>query len=237
MDVTEAVKEYRQLAERFQKATQSYKLYEQYGKDPSDDPDNGSPYIWQADFHNKGALYPERALIAANQVGKTRPCGAEVAEHLTGWYPPWWEGHRFKEPISCIIAGVTNEMLRDHPQKAVFGLSKEGSRELAGNGWVPASSIIDYSFRQCGITGVLDIVRVRHASGGTSICYCKSFEQGAVKFQSGTHDLIWLDEEPENEAWDIFSECKTRLVVRDGLLLLSRTPLFGRSEIITYFLA
>ena len=53
-----------------------------------------APYPKQLDFHNSGSEYRERMLIAANQVGKTWCAGAEVAMHMTGQYPDWWEGRR-----------------------------------------------------------------------------------------------------------------------------------------------
>jgi hypothetical protein len=37
----------------------------------------------------------ERVFMAGNRVGKTVAAGTEIAYHLTGEYPDWWEGHRF----------------------------------------------------------------------------------------------------------------------------------------------
>ena len=64
------------------------------------------PYIKQREFHDNGGLPGGkiRAMIAANQVGKTQAGSYEDAVHLTGIYPPWWKGHRFTRPTSIWIA-------------------------------------------------------------------------------------------------------------------------------------
>jgi hypothetical protein len=52
------------------------------------------PYPKQVEFHNSGVAKRERALIAGNQLGKTLAAGHEMAFHLTGIYPEWWQGKR-----------------------------------------------------------------------------------------------------------------------------------------------
>lgn len=195
---------------------------------------DGGPYTWQGEFHNAGSKNRMRAMICANRVGKTRPSGAEVACHLMGWYPSWWKGRKFDHPIDCIVAAPSAELFRDQVQKELFGELKEGERAPSGQGWVAADKIVDFSWRQ-GVSSVLDTVRIRHSSGGLSKCLCKSYEQGPVKFQALGLDLVWLDEEPDKQPWEIFSECMTRLVDKGGILMFSRTPLFGMSDIVRFF--
>ncbi len=55
-----------------------------------------SPYKYQSNFHREGEDCPQRILMAANRVGKTYCGAAETAYHLTGEYPSWWEGRKFK---------------------------------------------------------------------------------------------------------------------------------------------
>src|ERR1035438_7024133 len=52
-----------------------------------------SPNRKQLEFHN--TLVPERMLRAGNQEGKTHAAAAEVAIHITQWYPEWFKGRRF----------------------------------------------------------------------------------------------------------------------------------------------
>jgi phage terminase large subunit-like protein len=198
-----------------------------------DEPIEGSPYGWQREFHAKGATEPERGIIAANQTGKTRSAAAEVAIHLTGQYPSWWTGRRFSGPIEAIVAGQTNEDVRDIQQLALFGPIEEGKKP-EGTGWVPKDCIGRYGFRQCGLSNVIDSVRVRHVSGGWSDCQLKSYAQGKESFTGRTKDLAWLDEEPED--YGIFTECETRLLVKRGSLMFTVTPLRGMSEIVQHFL-
>ena len=40
--------------------------------------------------------------MAANRVGKSYVGAMEMAIHLTGEYPKWWKGKRFKEPIKAM---------------------------------------------------------------------------------------------------------------------------------------
>ena len=195
---------------------------------------DGRPYPWQIDFHNAGAENRERAIIAGNQTGKTRTCGAEVAIHATGEYPDWWQGHRFSNPPKIIIGSETNETLRDPQQIELYGEFKPESRDPSGMGWVPRDRILGYTFRQCGITGVFDEVRVGHSSGGITTIKHKTFEQGWTKWQGGQADLVWIDEEPNDSK--IYSETLRGLVTRGGLAILSRTPLFGMTWVIQHFM-
>jgi phage terminase large subunit-like protein len=194
------------------------------------------PYPWQVKFHNAGGEFSERGIIAANQTGKTRTCAIEVACHLTGLYPPWWEGHRFKKENDWIACGNTNEDVRNIQQKALLGTMEEGMRIPSGTGWIPKHLLGLCGFRQCGIPNVVDTVKVKHVSGGWSTLMFKSYEQGAVKFQGLELNGAWMDEEPPLHLDDIFSEVRTRLITRAGHLLFSRTPLFGMSAIIQHFI-
>lgn len=210
------------------------RLKNEYGKPWNNGENPGGPYTWQVKWHNSGATSSERALLAANRVGKTRTGGAEVAIHVTGQYPEWWKGKRFDHPINCIVAGPTNELTRDTTQCELFGMMEEGEKKPTGMGWVPADCIGTYKFRQCGIANVLDYVRVRHVTGEWSTISFRSYEQGPVKFQGTKQHLIWLDEEPED--FLIYTECLTRTVDAGGILIFTRTPLFGMSEVVTHFI-
>ena len=73
------------------------------------------PYKYQQKFHNTVAS--QRLLMAGNRIGKSF-CGAtELAYHLTGKYPDWWEGKKFDRPIRAWAGGSSNETTRDICQK------------------------------------------------------------------------------------------------------------------------
>lgn len=197
------------------------------------------PYPWQVRFHEAGASHIERASICANQVGKSWAASAEVSIHATGLYPSWWRGRRLSQPNSWWVCEPTNLFCRDIAQRLILGgtESSNGSREPDGTGWVPKELIGDFGYRQCGVPNVIDSVRVRHATGGWSSIQFKSYEQGPMMFEGATlNGGVWMDEEPEGQdAISIFGSCRTRIVVEDGMLLFTRTPLFGFSEIIQHF--
>jgi len=194
----------------------------------------GGPYDWQKDFHDASRYFRERAIIAGNRVGKTRTAAAEVAIHLTGQYPTWWRGRQFLTATDWIVAAPTNELARDICQEALFGPMMEGEKAPTGHGWVPADRIGDYGWRQCGVPGVLDSVRVKHESGKWSTCTFKSYEQGPIKFQGVAKHGVWLDEEPEN--YEIYTEALTRTLDTNGLVVFTRTPLFGMSDVIKHYM-
>jgi hypothetical protein len=79
------------------------------------------PYPKQAEFHIAGAKYRERLFLAGNRCGKTECGAAEMAFHLTGRYPDWWEGKRFGRAVRAWAAGVTNESTRDVVQAKLLG--------------------------------------------------------------------------------------------------------------------
>lgn len=196
----------------------------------------GGPYDWQQKFHEAGCEFAHRAVIAANRTGKTRTLAAEHAIHATGRYTPWWVGRRFDKATDGLVAGQTNQDVRDITQLALLGSINE-EHEPDGTGWIPKELIGECKFRQCGVSNVVDTVRIMHEpTGDWSTILFKSYEQGATKFQGVEKDWAWMDEEPELCDQDIFGEIQTRLLDRKGLLSLSRTPLFGMSEIIRHFM-
>ena len=97
--------------------------------------DQFSPYPWQSEFYNVGLKNKQRLLMAANRVGKTFSMAVEVAYHLTGNYPDWWNGIRFNKPVSIWCLGVSGEQLRDVVVKELFG-AYLGDGKFDGNGLI-----------------------------------------------------------------------------------------------------
>lgn len=186
-------------------------------------------YAQHLEFFRLGATIPTRCFMAANRVGKTEGGGGfEVAVHLTGRYPHWWEGRRFDRPISGWAAGDTNETVRDIIQLKLLGREEEGW----GTGLIPGDDIIRVVKRQNG-NGAVDYVVVRRQGGGESRLGFKSYEQGRKAFQGTEQDVIWLDEESEE---GIRSECALRLMTTNGLLIETFTPLRGLTPIVLKYL-
>lgn len=187
------------------------------------------PYPKQMEFHAAGKDNRERLLMAGSQLGKTYSAAAEVAMHLTGQYPEWWEGKRFDRPISALAAGVTAQLVRDSMQKLMIGIPAKP----LGHGTIPRDCIIGDPTAARSVTGAVDTVTVRHVSGGNSTLYFRAYEQGREKVQAMTLDLVWLDEEPD---MDYYMEALTRTNVTQGPVFLTFTPLKGPTEVVNRFL-
>lgn len=180
------------------------------------------------------ATHAATCLMAANRVGKTRAAAYAVTAHLTGLYPDWWPGRRFRRPISAWAAGDTNETTRDIIQAELLGAVEDvGVRKrVDGTGMIPADRIGELSWRQ-GVADLVDVVRVRHVSGGWSRLGLKAYAQGRKSMQGTAQHVIWCDEEPPLE---VFNEMQVRLMTTSGIALLTFTPLSGLSETALQFM-
>ena len=169
--------------------------------------------------------------MAGNQLGKTFAGGAEVAYHLTGKYPDWWDGKRFDGPTKGWVAGVTGESTRDNPQRILIG-EPEKEHEW-GTGSIPKKDIVKTQRAVGSIANLLDSVTVKHISGGESVVKFKAYEKGRAKWQGETLHFVWFDEEPP---MPIYTEGMTRTNTTKGITFITATPLLGCSEVILRFL-
>ncbi len=185
-------------------------------------------------FFEAGATENERAIIAANRVGKTFGVGGyELTLHLTGDYPGWWAGRRFAKPISAWAAGETSETTRDILQKTLTGIGGERSGGVLGTGLIPLGAFVGEPSRRAGVAGAYDTIAVQHSSGGTSLLGFKSYDQGRAKFQGTSKHVVLLDEEPPI---DVYTECLTRTLDCNGMVICAFTPLLGISEVVMKYL-
>lgn len=187
------------------------------------------PYAKQKLFHAMGCNIRERLFMAGNQLGKTYSGAAEMAYHLTGLYPDWWEGRKFDRPVVVWASGITGETVRDTTQRLLVGRVGE-----YGTGLIPKHCIIGEPKRALGVPDLLDSVQVRHVSGGISRCAFKSYEKGREKWQGETLDILWFDEEPPE---DIYTEGLTRTNATGGFVYMTFTPLLGMSNVVRRFIS
>lgn len=193
------------------------------------------PYVKQHEFHTVGVR--ERLFMAGNQLGKTLAGAAEAAMHLTGRYDDYvgpngerWSGHRFREPIIMLAGSESYELTRDGVQRLLVGPPM--NEEEWGTGYIPQDAIVDTT-RRSGVSGALDTVTVRHASGGVSTLFLKAYEQGRSKWQANTVHYVWFDEEPPE---DVYFEGITRTNATGGLIAVTFTPLKGMSAVVARYL-
>ena len=180
-------------------------------------------------FFRMGAMYRERAMISANRIGKTFGVGGyELTLHLTGQYPDWWTGKRFDRPIRAWASGTTNQTTRDILQRKLLG-----PVNAIGTGLIPGDCISDYKKKAGGVPDAIETVYVKHANGGISSLGFKSYEQKRKAFEGDEQDVILLDEEPPV---DIYTECLTRTMTTQGIVMLLFTPLQGLSDTVLMFM-
>lgn len=196
------------------------------------------PYEKQQAFHDLSLSKKERLLMAGNRNGKTYCGAAEFAMHLTGKYPDWWLGRRWDRPIEAWAGSDTGNTCRDIVQNELCGTP--GVRDLQGTGMIP-KDCVDWDkgvSMARGVADLYDMISVKHFTNGVfdgmSICHFKTYEQGRKKWQGKSIDLIWCDEEPDE---DIYSEAYARLGDRDGIIMTTFTPLQGMSKVVIRFLS
>ncbi len=185
-----------------------------------------APYPKQMEFHKNGATARERALMAANQSGKTLSAAMEVAMHTTGRYPDWWEGRRFDGPTRFWVAGTSAEGTRDGVQRLLLG---DGTEH--GTGSIPKADLKDVKQAR-SVTGAVGQIFVHHVSGGTSYIGFRTYEQPVERWASESLNGLWCDEEPPIKH---YTEGLTRLNARQGMAMITLTPLLGMTKVVKMF--
>lgn len=187
------------------------------------------PYTKQKLFHTS-SLTRERLFMAGNQLGKTLAGAAEMAMHLTGRYPEWWNGRRFNAPIRALAGSESSELTRKGIQRLLVGPPEQ--EQEWGTGFVPKDALASWN-RRAGVPNTLDNIVVNHVSGGDSVLEFKSYDQGRTKWQADTVHVVWFDEEPDE---DIYTEGLTRTNATGGMVYMTFTPLLGMSNVVKRFL-
>jgi phage terminase large subunit-like protein len=233
----QSLAEFERLGAEIQRRRARRKLYSYY---PDEGPLRRELYPKHLEFFRAGADYRERCALAANRIGKTEGMGGyEMAVHLTGRYPDWWEGRCFDRPIRAWAAGKLKETTRDIIQTKLFGpvVFIDGKRAFAGTGLIPGDDIGAVTWRQ-GVPNLADTIMVRYWKDGAPIGWSrlglKSYEQGRGSFEGVEQDVVWLDEEPPT---DIYGECLIRTATTGGMVMMTYTPLDGITEVVQEFMA
>jgi len=188
------------------------------------------PYPYQLNFHETGSEANQRLLMAANRIGKSYCGAAEMAYHVTGLYPKWWNGRRFDKPIVAWAGGVSNETTRDIVQFELLGSPDDP--EAFGSGAIPRNYIIKTE-RKPGVPNAKSMALIKHVSGGNSSLFFKAYEMGVDKWQGRSVDCVWLDEEPTRE---LYSQAVTRTLDRRGMVYMTFTPENGMTETVASFM-
>jgi phage terminase large subunit-like protein len=187
------------------------------------------PFEHQKVFFKTGAS-DRRGILAANRVGKTVSTCYETAMHLTGRYPDWWEGHRFDNPITAMVAGEGWSQVALVLQNELLGTQDIKITENLGSGAIPRDCIVVDTMRNDGANNIG--CEIRHVSGGKSYLLFANYTQEVRQLQGFNLNLAVFDEQPPD---DFFSEIVTRTATTQGKVLCSFTPLKGLNGLVSKF--
>lgn len=152
-----------------------------------------------------------RWVFGGNRSGKTE-CGAVEAVWWARGIHPY---RKNRKDVEGWIVSLSYEVQRDVAQsKFMSYLNPDWIEDV-----VMASGKKDNAEY-----GIIDYILIKNVLGGVSkICF-KSCDQGREKFQGASLDFVWFDEEPP---FDIYQECRMRVLDKKGEIWGTMTPLKG----------
>lgn len=177
-------------------------------------------------FFDAGAIYNERTFMAGNRCGKSIAGAFETACHATGVYPFWWNGRTFDKPTNGWAVGSTARATRDTAQKELLG-----PIGAWGTGMIPKDKLGKF-WALAGVPQGVDLIQVKHVTGGWSTIGFKNYEQPLAAFYGTALDYVWLDEECPQEH---YNECLIRTMTTNGLVYNTFTPLKGLTPMVVRF--
>lgn len=188
---------------------------------------------YDIDLDNNYQLAVQRAMMTANQIGKTTSAAMEVAFHATGQYPLWWRGIRFDRPVNIVVAGKSNDSVRDVIQNELLG--DPFAEKIQGTGSIPLDCI-GKTTRKAGVPNALSAVMVKHRTGKWSKIRFMAYEQGPDPYMGIRFDVGWLDEEPPQDVWTQFIRGTISRKAGEYTLMLTFTPETGVTEVVDGFM-
>ncbi len=162
----------------------------------------------QMQFHK--CKKKNRWVFGGNRSGKTE-CGAVE----TVWLARGIHPYKKNKPISCWVVSLSKQVQRDVAQAKILHYLRPD--------WI--DSVVMSSGRQDSAeSGAIDFIMVKNVFGSLSKIGFKSCDQGREKFQGSSLDFVWFDEEPP---YDVYQECRMRVLDRRGEVFGTMTPLKG----------
>jgi phage terminase large subunit-like protein len=172
---------------------------------------NTGPIVHQKQILFHACPKRNRWVFGGNRTGKTE-CGAvEVVYFARGNHPY----RKIAGATSGWVVSLSRQVQRDVAQKKILHYLK---RE-----WI-VDVVMTEGRKGSFEGGVIDYILVKNVFGTISKIGFKSCDQGREKFQGTSLDYVWFDEEPP---FDIYTECKMRLLDTCGNMFGTMTPLKG----------
>lgn len=166
-------------------------------------------HLKQLEFHK--CTKKNRWVFGGNRSGKTE-CGAVETIWLARGIHPYKPN---RPNIECWVVSLSTQVQRDVAQNKIL--------YYLDSSWI--EDIVMVSGKRSAMSmGVIDTIVIRNVFGGLSKIGFKSCDQGREKFQGTSLDFVWFDEEPP---FDIYMECKMRVLDKSGEVFGTMTPLKG----------
>ncbi|MBR2903905.1 MAG: terminase family protein [Clostridia bacterium] len=154
-----------------------------------------------------------RWVFGGNRCGKTE-CGAVECVYMVRGIHPYREN---RKEVQGWVVSLSTQVQRDVAQKKIL--------EYLRKDWIE-EIVMQSGRKDAPASGIIDFIRVRNVFGGVSVIGFKSCDQGREKFQGASLDFVWFDEEPP---YDIYTECRMRVMDRRGDIFGTMTPLKGQT--------
>ena len=163
----------------------------------------------QLAFHK--SLKRNRWVFGGNRTGKTE-CGAVECVYMARGVHPYREN---RKNTHGWVVSLSSQVQRDVAQSKILNYLRPE--------WI--KDIVMLSGRKDNLqNGIIDKILIKNVFGGISTIGFKSCDQGREKFQGTSLDYVWFDEEPP---YDIYLECKMRVIDTCGDIFGTMTPLKG----------
>ena len=165
-------------------------------------------HLKQMEFHKCNKK--NRWVFGGNRSGKTE-CGACETVYLARGIHPFKEN----KPISCWVVSLSKQVQRDVAQQKILHYLRKDYIEKI---------VMSSGRSDSAESGIIDFILVKNVFGSLSKIGFKSCDQGREKFQGSSLDFVWFDEEPP---YDIYQECRMRVLDKKGMIFGTMTPLKG----------
>ena len=163
----------------------------------------------QLEFHKCSKR--NRWVFGGNRTGKTE-CGAVEAVYLARGIHPYKQNLK---SCSGWVVSLSRQVQRDVAQSKILNYLNPA--------WI-VDVVMSEGKKSSADGGVIDYILIKNVFGNISKIGFKSCDQGREKFQGTSLDFVWFDEEPP---YDIYIECKMRVLDKCGELFGTMTPLKG----------
>lgn len=154
-----------------------------------------------------------RWVFGGNRSGKTE-CGAVESVWLARGIHPF---RKNRKNIEMWVVSLSSQVQRDVAQAKVLSYINPA--------WIEDVCMLS-GRKDNPLGGVIDYILLKNVFGGVSKIGFKSCDQGREKFQGASLDYVWFDEEPP---YDIYQECRMRVMDKQGEIFGTMTPLKGLS--------